>query len=280
MTTELLDELQALLDAGTPGHWDGQAGYLTMEDKVLLLGWDKCDEDLENAENNCLLIAKLKNATPALLSAARENLRLREALENMQCVCPECGGDGKETCTNPDHGIIFAIGDETGRHGCPVCGHDEHHKVKNGGPCFQCDGKGAVTLRVQLNTVAMTSRRSLDTIATSSTNWTPPVKPSPSPELYCYNNKTMNTSNRNEGDLITVCDKCLQASCWQGIFLCDRAINAGVVQITVADLRTLDREHESYWKTDKELSGMDDDLDEPLPTPQSCSMEDSCESCS
>lgn len=82
MTTELLDELQALLDAGTPGHWDGQAGYLTMEDKVLLLGWDKCDEDLENSENNCLLIAKLKNSAPALLSAARENLRLREALED------------------------------------------------------------------------------------------------------------------------------------------------------------------------------------------------------
>jgi hypothetical protein len=75
---------------------------------------------------------------------------LREALENMQCVCPECGGDGKETCTNPDHGLIIAIGGETGRLGCPVCGHDEHHKVKNGGPCLQCDGKGSVTLKAAI----------------------------------------------------------------------------------------------------------------------------------
>jgi hypothetical protein len=83
MKQELIDELQALLDAGTQGEWDGKAGYLTMEGKVILLGWDKCDEDLENSENNCLLIAKFHNSAPALLEAARENLRLRRALSKV-----------------------------------------------------------------------------------------------------------------------------------------------------------------------------------------------------
>ncbi len=55
-------------------------------------------------------------------------------------------------------------------------------------------------------------------------------------------------------DLITVCDKCIQASCWQGKFLCDEAQNAGTVQKTRAELRALNREHPSYWKTDDEMA--------------------------
>lgn len=59
--------------------------------------------------------------------------------------CPMCNGDGKETCDNPDHGFIVGIGHEIGRLGCPVCGHDENHKVPNGGNCELCDGKGQVS---------------------------------------------------------------------------------------------------------------------------------------
>lgn len=59
--------------------------------------------------------------------------------------CPACGGDGKETCHNPDHGFIEAMPGETGRLGCPVCGHDPNHKVKNGGDCEGCNGAGKVT---------------------------------------------------------------------------------------------------------------------------------------
>lgn len=59
--------------------------------------------------------------------------------------CPLCGGDGKETCNNPDHGFINAIGGELQRLGCPVCGHSETHKVKNGGVCDLCEGLGEVT---------------------------------------------------------------------------------------------------------------------------------------
>jgi hypothetical protein len=57
----------------------------------------------------------------------------------------------------------------------------------------------------------------------------------------------------SEDDLITVCDACLQASCWQGVFLCDKAQNAGVVQMKRSELRKMGREHPSYWVTDLEL---------------------------
>ncbi len=53
-----------------------------------------------------------------------------------------------------------------------------------------------------------------------------------------------------EDDIIrvTVCDKCLTASCWQGSFMCDEAQNAGTVEKTVTELKKLKREHPSFWK--------------------------------
>jgi len=52
---------------------------------------------------------------------------------------------------------------------------------------------------------------------------------------------------------ITVCDQCWRASCWQGIFMCDDATNAGVAKAPIAQLRRLALENECYWKTDEEL---------------------------
>ena len=64
--------------------------------------------------------------------------------------CPNCGGDGKETCHNPDHSFIHAVGGETSRLGCPGCGHDEEHKT-GGSYCETCfkDGEsnGLVSLK-------------------------------------------------------------------------------------------------------------------------------------
>lgn len=58
-------------------------------------------------------------------------------------------GDGKETCHNPDHGFIYALTfTDIERLGCPVCGHDEDHKVINGGDCETCKGKGEVGKKV------------------------------------------------------------------------------------------------------------------------------------
>ncbi len=50
-----------------------------------------------------------------------------------------------------------------------------------------------------------------------------------------------------ENQLIEVCDACLQASCWYGEFMCDKAKHAGIVLKTRAELRELDRENPSYW---------------------------------
>ena len=54
--------------------------------------------------------------------------------------------------------------------------------------------------------------------------------------------------------LVTVCSKCLRASCWQGEFYCDDYRTAGIVQKTRKELRALKREHPDYWKTNYELS--------------------------
>lgn len=63
----------------------------------------------------------------------------------MKVTCPDCCGDGKETCNNPDHGFIKALSfHDIGRIGCPCCGNDPHRKVPNGGTCETCDGSGTV----------------------------------------------------------------------------------------------------------------------------------------
>jgi hypothetical protein len=52
----------------------------------------------------------------------------------------------------------------------------------------------------------------------------------------------------NEDKLITVCSECLTAACWQGIFYCQNYKQAGTKELTVAELRKLNKEHPSYWK--------------------------------
>ena len=53
---------------------------------------------------------------------------------------------------------------------------------------------------------------------------------------------------------ITVCDQCLMASCWQGIFMCDKARDAGIVKKSRAELIALNREHQCYMKSDEDLA--------------------------
>lgn len=49
--------------------------------------------------------------------------------------------------------------------------------------------------------------------------------------------------------LVTVCDACLQASCWQGLFYCDAYKTAGTVDKPIRELRSLNREHPDYWRS-------------------------------
>jgi hypothetical protein len=55
--------------------------------------------------------------------------------------CKECNGTGYEICDNPDHGFIDAMGGDIGRIGCPLCGHDEEHRILSS-VCEACEGKG------------------------------------------------------------------------------------------------------------------------------------------
>lgn len=55
------------------------------------------------------------------------------------------------------------------------------------------------------------------------------------------------TDELRESRTITVCDECLRACCWKGIFMCDVSRNAGTTEKTVEELRGLGREHSDYW---------------------------------
>ena len=48
-------------------------------------------------------------------------------------LCPDCFGDGIETCHNPDHGFLSSVlGAFYGANesACPCCGHSSDHKMK------------------------------------------------------------------------------------------------------------------------------------------------------
>jgi len=55
----------------------------------------------------------------------------------------------------------------------------------------------------------------------------------------------MNDFNKK---LIPVCSACLKASCWLGVFLCENAKTADVVEKPVHELRELSLEHPNYWR--------------------------------
>jgi hypothetical protein len=52
-------------------------------------------------------------------------------------------------------------------------------------------------------------------------------------------------------ETVTVCSECLRASCWQGVYYCEKARTAGTREMTVATLRRLHLEHPRYWRAQK-----------------------------
>jgi len=47
---------------------------------------------------------------------------------------------------------------------------------------------------------------------------------------------------------VTVCNRCFQASCWQGKFHCDESRSAGTVEMLRSELAKLGWENPSYWE--------------------------------
>lgn len=69
--------------------------------------------------------------------------KLRELEEKYKC--PDCGGDGVETCHNPDHGFLRGVIGavySANESACPCCGHHPDFKMK--GICETCKGTGRV----------------------------------------------------------------------------------------------------------------------------------------
>ena len=50
--------------------------------------------------------------------------------------------------------VSFVSFHDVGRLGCPCCGHDPNHKIKNGGNCECCNGLGKLT-ETQFNSKLM-----------------------------------------------------------------------------------------------------------------------------
>ena len=46
---------------------------------------------------------------------------------------------------------------------------------------------------------------------------------------------------------IVVCSECKKASCWKGIFMCEKSQNAGTIELPVEELKKLNLEHSDYW---------------------------------
>jgi hypothetical protein len=56
---------------------------------------------------------------------------------------------------------------------------------------------------------------------------------------------------KTTSETVTVCSLCLQASCWQGKFMCHDSDIAGTVEKTIPELEALGLEHPSYWEESK-----------------------------
>jgi hypothetical protein len=47
--------------------------------------------------------------------------------------------------------------------------------------------------------------------------------------------------------LVTVCEACLRAACWQAKFFCQEYVTANSRRLPIRELRKLGREHPRFW---------------------------------
>lgn len=51
--------------------------------------------------------------------------------------------------------------------------------------------------------------------------------------------------------MVTVCDRCFRASCWNGVWPCDEYRTGGTVEKPMSELIELDLEHPDNWDIQK-----------------------------
>jgi len=59
---------------------------------------------------------------------------------------------------------------------------------------------------------------------------------------------TVDDGPEGDGRIVTVCEACERACCWQGEFMCDDARHAGTAKKTIRELKDLDLENPCYWE--------------------------------
>lgn len=60
----------------------------------------------------------------------------------------------------------------------------------------------------------------------------------------------------SDGDSLIVCDACLRAGCWAGVFLCEDGMTAKTRTITVGESRALDVETDEGRKELRRAEGL------------------------
>ena len=77
--------------------------------------------------------------------------------------CPDCFGDGIETCHNPDHGFLSqCLGPVVGANesACPCCVHSQDYKMRNynmktgkyeNNICETCSGSGKISMGLYMD---------------------------------------------------------------------------------------------------------------------------------
>jgi hypothetical protein len=53
--------------------------------------------------------------------------------------------------------------------------------------------------------------------------------------------------------IVTVCDSCLRACCWHGLFMCDASRDAGTKELRASEVAKLDLEHHDYFSREQLL---------------------------
>lgn len=51
--------------------------------------------------------------------------------------------------------------------------------------------------------------------------------------------------------MVLVCGSCFRAVCWHGEMMCDDAKGAGLITLTVGELKVMDQEHPDNWSDEK-----------------------------